>query len=68
MNTIRIITAVARPFRAFPRGTYTFCVDDDGTVRVWDSVANHYTTCHGLSVHSQQRIRKLAAYGKGDIT
>ena len=36
-------------------------VDTDGTVRVWDSVAGHYTTCHSLSVAAQRRIRRLAA-------
>ena len=36
-------------------------VDADGTVRVWDELAAHYTTCHGLSAAAQQRIRRLAA-------
>lgn len=35
-------------------------VDATGTIRVWDSVAGHYTTCHGLSDSAQRRIRKLA--------
>ena len=35
-------------------------VSDDGTVRVWDSVANHYTTCHCLSATAQRRARKAA--------
>lgn len=33
----------------FERGTYLAIVDDDGTVRVWDSVAGHYTRCHSLT-------------------
>lgn len=28
----------------------------DKTVRVWDSVAGHYTTCHSLSRAAQLRI------------
>jgi hypothetical protein len=40
---------------------YRVMVDDDGTVRVWDSVAGYYTTCHGLGDSAQRRIRKLWA-------
>jgi len=36
-------------------------VEVDGTVRVWDPVAQHYTTCHSLSLGAQRRIRRLAA-------
>lgn len=36
-------------------------VSRDGTVRVWDSVAGHYTTCHSLSSAAQLRVRKMAA-------
>ncbi len=31
-------------------------VDGDGTVRVWDSVAGHYTVCHSLSDGAQRRL------------
>jgi len=31
---------------------------DDGTVRVWDNVAGHYTTCHILSAAAQRRAKK----------
>ena len=41
-------------------GTHTCSVDADGTVRVWDSVAQYYTTCHSLSAYAISRIRKLA--------
>lgn len=37
-----------------------FQVDADGTIRVYDSVAGHYTTCHSMSERSQARIRRLA--------
>ena len=42
-------------------GTHTCSVDADGTVRVWDSVARYYTTCHSLSERTMNRLRKLAA-------
>lgn len=35
-------------------------VDSTGTVRVWDSIAGHYTTVHNMSAATQSRIRKLA--------
>jgi hypothetical protein len=35
-------------------------VDADGAVRVWDSVAGHYTLCHSLSAAAAKRIAKLA--------
>lgn len=35
-------------------------VTEDGAVRVYDSVAGHYTTCHSLSKKTQARIRKMA--------
>lgn len=31
-----------------------------GLIRVWDSVAGHFTTCHSLSNSAKTRIRKLA--------
>ncbi len=34
------------------------CVDEDGTVRVYDGVAGHYTTCHSLSARDIARIRR----------
>ena len=57
----KIITAVAKPFTSFPRDTYQFCVSPDGSVRVYDDVAGHYTRCHSLSATAQTRIRDIAA-------
>lgn len=31
-------------------------VDSDLTVRVWDNVAAHYTTCHALSAAAERRL------------
>lgn len=36
-------------------------VDRDGTVRVWDSVADHYTTCHSLT---EAQVRHFRAYAR----
>lgn len=35
-------------------------ISSDGNVRVWDDVADHYTTVHAMSTATQARIRKLA--------
>lgn len=34
-------------------------VAEDG-IRVWDSVAGYYTTCHSLSARDQGRIKAAA--------
>ena len=31
-----------------------------GLIRVWDSVAGYFTTCHSLSDSAKRRIRKIA--------
>jgi len=60
MNTTEI-TARAKAFSNEGIKTHKFSLDADGTVRVWDSVAGHYTTCHSLSKSAEARIRKLAS-------
>ena len=59
MNTTEI-TARAKAYSSEGIKTHKFSVDADGTVRVWDSVAGHYTTCHSLSKSAEARIRRLA--------
>ena len=41
-------------------GTHTVSVED-GIVRVWDAIAGHYTTCHGMSARTIARILRMAA-------
>lgn len=41
--------------------TVKVMVSGDGTIRVYDSVAGHYTTCHSLTPHAIRRIRKTAS-------
>lgn len=54
------ITTRARAFSAHGVETIVASVDCDGTVRVWDTVARHYTTCHSLTTSAVRRIRRLA--------
>lgn len=58
-SAVRVL-ARARAFSNQPIKQHCFSVESDGTVRVFDAVANHYTTCHCLSAASQRRIRKAA--------
>ena len=55
------ITARAKAFTGQPIREHSFRVEENGTVRVWDDVASHYTTCHSLSASAQTRLCKLAA-------
>ena len=34
--------------------------DEDGTVRVYDSVAGHFTACHSLTEAQQRHVRAAA--------
>ena len=57
----REFTTITTRANAFGRIETIECtVDSDGTVRVWDSVAGYYTTCHRLSESAIRRIRRLA--------
>ena len=53
------ITARAKAFAGHGTGTYRFEIDGE-EVRVWDSIAGHYTLCHSLSESAKRRILKLA--------
>jgi len=37
-------------------------VGEDGSVRVWDSMAGHYTSCHALREPAIRRIQRLAGW------
>ncbi len=45
------------------RGTYHARVDADGTVRVWDSVAGYFTTCHSLTAGQIASARRRSGWG-----
>lgn len=55
------ITMTCQPFTFFAKGVYKLSVDTDGTVRVYDRTAGHYTTCHSLSERSMAAARRKAA-------
>lgn len=54
------VTTRARAFSGEGVREHLFTVDAERVVRVWDSVAGHFTTCHSLSESAQSRIRELA--------
>jgi hypothetical protein len=56
----RIVNLKAKAFAGGRIEDHRFAVSPDGTVRVWDSVAGHYTNCHCLSASAIRRIRKAA--------
>ena len=60
MNDIKI-TARARAFAGQGVRRHRMTVDGDGTIRVYDPIAEHYTRCHSLSASAVKRIRRLAA-------
>lgn len=55
------VLARARAFSHQPMQEYCFNVSSDGTVKVFDSVAGHYTSCHAMSKRTMRRICKLVA-------
>lgn len=55
------ITMRCRAFSDGRVGPQRLRVEPDGSVRVWDPVARHYTLCHSLSPAAQRRARQLAA-------
>lgn len=54
-------TANLRPFSGHGKARHSVSVDlKQDIVRVWDDLAQHYTTCHSLSQSSQKRLIELA--------
>jgi WD40 repeat protein len=49
------ITTVA--FSSHGKARHAVTVDDDGTVRVWDSVAGHFTSCHSIKPRVEAIIK-----------
>ena len=59
MTTETKITIRARAFQGILE-TVRCSVEADGTVRVYDDVAGHYTRCHSLSARDLGRVRAAA--------
>jgi len=55
----KYVTARAKAFKSQSVRTYEFQIDGE-TVRVWNDLAKHFTTCHSLSKSAIARIRRLA--------
>lgn len=55
-----VITALAEAFSGEGVREHKMLVDDVN-VRVWDSVAGHYTMCHCLSASAIKRIIRKAS-------
>lgn len=60
------ITIRAKAFSGEGVRVHKARVDSDGTVRVYDPIAHHYTTCHSLTRAALRRARK-AASGVGHL-
>lgn len=69
MNATIRITARAKAFGDEGVREHKCLVDlADGSVRVWDSVAGHYTACNSLSEAASKRIvRSAKEVAKGQI-
>lgn len=52
--------ATGRAFSGSSQWGYRARVDPDGTVRVWDSVAGHWTLCHALTPRQIAYVRRTA--------
>jgi len=50
------VTARCKAFSGEGVAEHRVQIGADKTVRVWDSVAGHYTTCHALSRAAQRKI------------
>lgn len=54
--TEKVITIRAKAFSGGKVQTCRCIADQDGTVRVWDAIAGHYTRCHSLSAAAVRRV------------
>jgi hypothetical protein len=59
MNTQIEVTARAKAFSGQGVRKHRFLVRNRD-VRVWDPIAEHYTTCNALTASAKQRIARLA--------
>lgn len=64
-NDIIVRVGSGRAFTGSAQWGYTACVDGDGAVTVWDSIAGHYTPLHALTARQLARVRAEAARQSG---
>jgi hypothetical protein len=55
MKTVNVRNA----FQGF-KGNFKATVDDSGLVRVFDSIAGYWTTCHSLTEHQIRYVKANA--------
>ena len=60
MNAETKVTIRAKAFATEGVRTHKCIVSADRTVRVWDSVAGYYTSCHSLTPAAMKRARLAA--------
>jgi hypothetical protein len=60
MNRSDIKLVTVRNAFSCERGSYLATVSPDGTVRVFDAVAGHYTTAHALTPRQIASARRRA--------
>lgn len=53
-------TARARAFSGEGVRAHRFLLSAEGTLRIWDPVAGHFTTCHDLSAGQVARLKVRA--------
>ena len=58
IKTMKTIQIRCRAFAGDRIKINRISVDDGGKVRVWDSVAGHFTACHSLTSRSIGKIAK----------
>ena len=60
--TKHLTVRTGRAFSGDAPGTgYRASVDANGTVRVYDDLSGHYTTCHALTAAQIRHIRRAVA-------
>lgn len=62
MKTINGVSVVrvSRPFSSSASAGWATC-DESNVVRVWDSVAGYFTTCHNLTPAQEKSVRARIA-------
>lgn len=53
------LTVRCKPFCNEPTHLHQLTLDTDGTIRVYDDIAGHYTVVHTLSERELNRIRRM---------
>lgn len=59
LTTVQTFRANATAFSG-QEGSWKFLVETDGTVRIYDDVAGHYTIHHGMTPRAEARVRNIA--------